>query len=1234
MKVINNSNTNRLLVILIVALIAGVAVGLWGIVSITYADGSATAPYTLETGYLDFTYGEEVMDDHTANRPESKVWWNDGFWWASLWNDTLDEYHIYRLDWGTQTWQDTNVSLDDRPESRPDILWDQAAQKLYVASYFKKDNPSTVNSSANWARLYRFTYDEVAETYTLDAGYPVTGINEDKVDELVIDKDSDGKLWASYVSRPQGSLEYQVYINATDGDDQNWQTPYSLYDVFPEARVAMDDIAAIVAFNNTVGVMWTNQLSGTLHFALHNAASDLTSGWVTETVPIAGEIDDHLSLKANSAGQLFAAIKTSSEISDTGDSLIAMVARDTAGQFSYHTYSLAEENDTRPILVVDEGNDQVYIFVSGKPGGSKICYKTAAITAPLSNMAFAPGDCGTDFIADPIYDRIDSSTSSKHPVNADTGLLVLASDDHNGDVYVHNVIGDPPPVITSRAPGVGETDVAPDAVVRVTFSKNMDPATVVAGGNIGLESASGAVAGSVSYDGSIRTATFTPNAVLQAGTVYTVTVTNGVEDTGGKPLYESETWSFQTGSPEVAFSVDNYSVSEDAGTATVTVTLNTPATVPVTVDYATTDAGTAEIGTDYEEISGTLTFDPGVTTQTFTVTILDDLVDEDNETVSLELSNAIGAILGIPSTANLTIVDNEGTPTVQFQPAAVSVDEGAGTATVTVSLSPSSPDPVTVDYTTTDGTATAGSDYTATSGTLTFAPFETTQTFTVTISEDTLDEPNETVNLQLSNPSANAILGAPGDTATLTIVDNDPKVSVAFASASYLVNEDAGVATISVTLSAPSALPVTVNYATAAGSANGSSDYTAMAGTLSFSPGEESKTFTVNILDDALDEPNETVNLVLLNPNSNATLGTPSSAVLTIADDDPMPSVQFDAASYTVNENAGTATITVQLSAPSGQTTAVDYSLSDGTATSSDYLAASGTLDFAVGDTSKSFTVSIVDDNLAEGDETINLTLSNPDDATLGTPSNAVLTITDDDSVPTVQFDSATYTLDENGGTATITVELSGPSGQATAVDYSVSDGSATAGSDYTATNATLNFAAGETSKSFEVQVLDDNLAEGDETVNLTLSNPTGVALGTPSEATLTILDDESTRTVAFSAADYTVNEDAGSATITVELTGPAGQATAVDYTVSDGSATAGSDYTATSGTLNFAAGDTSKSFTVSIVDDDLVEGDETVYLTLSNASGLTLGTLSSATLTITDDDGLAMTYLPAIFKP
>ena len=733
------------------------------------------------------------------------------------------------------------------------------------------------------------------------------------------------------------------------------------------------------------------------------------------------------------------------------------------------------------------------------------------------------------------------------------------------------------------------------------------------------------------YTAASGTLTFTPGETKQTFTVpllddlldeadesVVLTLSNPVNATLGSPNPATLFILDDDAPPTVQFSAAEYAVGESDGATTITVNLSSPSGQQVKVDYATSD-GTATAGSDYTAASGTLTFAPGETNKTFAVTALDDALVEADETVILTLSNAVNAALGIPNPATLTILDDDTLPTVQFAQAEFFEDEDKDKAVITVTLSRAYDLQVTVDFATSDGTATAGEDYTAASGTLTFAPGEVSQTFEVPLLDDLLDEPFESVNLTLSNP-VNATLGAPNP-ATLYIVDNDGLPTVWFSAFTYEVDEDAGTATITVLLEPDSALEVKVDYATSDGTATAGSDYTASAGTLTFAPGEDSQTFTVPILEDSLQESDETVLLTLSNP-LNAVIGLPNPAPLTIVDNDAPPTVQFSSAAYSKSENGGgVATITVNISAISGQQVTVNYSTADGTATAgADYTAASGMLTFAPGQLTQTFEVTILEDELDEADETVSLTLHDPVNATLGSPSQATLNILDNDAPPSVQFSSANFSANEDAGTATISVALSAASGQVVTVDYATSDGTATAGSDYLAASGTLTFAPGVVSQTFTVPLLADTFDELDETVVLTLSEPSNAGLGFPNPATLTIVDTNIPPTVQFEAAIYTVLEGAGTATVTVTLNVASAQQVTVDFATTDESASAGEDYTATSGTLTFASGETSQTFTVAILDDFFVETDETVLLNLANPSNATLG-LSSADLTIVNDD-------------
>lgn len=1113
-------------------------------------------------GYLDFSFGPDAVHPArtpTEAKPESKLWWNDGFWWGSLWNPTVNQYHIYRLNWGTQVWEDTGVLLDDRLNSKADTLWDATTNKLYVASHYAYQNSSVIGNPANYARLYRYSYDGVTHTYTLDTGFPVT-INHDKTEALTLAKDSTGRLWITYVSRDAADDPnfYKVYINATTGpnNDTSWGEPLALTDLTnpgdfaTEARVALDDIAAVIAFKDNggdkVGIMWSNQYTGTNHlnFAWHldgNNSYSQGSDWTLQpglnllanTTPDS-RANDHMNLKAlrtSTAGQVFAAIKFDNQNFDPAQPTapqVGLLARDVDGAFTYRKYSTVADNDSRPLLVLDEGDPtnaadtQAYLFVSGLPEGSRICYKSLEIPAAPASLTtlgqFPEGNCGTSFIADTsgLYNTFRDPTSTKQNVNTTTGLVVLASD-VNGRMYAHNAIGNPPPVLTAFGPSGAAITIT--TVVTATFSKPMDITTLNANSFKVLDGVT-PVAGTFSYNTSTRTATFTPSSLLKANTAYTVQLTNDLKDTTGllldgfkatTPNTVVEQWSFVTGVTSVQFALSSYSVLENGGQAVISVTLASPASQPVSVNYATSD-GTATVAPpnqDYTTTTGTLIFNPGTTVMTFTVPIKDDVSTEGNETVNLTLNNPLNANLGVPPTASLTIIDDEGPVTAQFTPASYVVNENDPThhALINVTLNHPSASTVTVNYATSNGTATADQDYTAANGTLTFAPGQLSQTFAVTVTDDTIREADETISLTLSSP-VNASLGIPGNLATLTIKDNDPLPTVQFSSATF-TNTEGSVGLVTVKLSNPSAFPVTVAYTTNDNTAKAPGDYTASSGALTFAPGVTTQTFNVTTVNDTLNEDSETVKLVLSNA-TNAAIGDQGNALLTILDNDPLPTVQFGAAAYSVAENAGQALVTVRLSAVSGRGVQVHYSTSDGTATAGqDYVASDDNVLIPPGQITTTFTVAIVNDTVAEPSETINLTLDSPVNATLGTRTKATIVIADTSAAPLVQLSRASYTVSEAGGAAVITVSLTSASTSPVTVQYATSNGTATAGQDYTSAGGTLTFPAGQLTQTFTVPILQDNVYEGNETVNLTLSAPVNATIGAQASAVLTIIDDE-----------------------------------------------------------------------------------------------------------------------------
>jgi hypothetical protein len=342
--------------------------------------------------------------------------------------------------------------------------------------------------------------------------------------------------------------------------------------------------------------------------------------------------------------------------------------------------------------------------------------------------------------------------------------------------------------------------------------------------------------------------------------------------------------------------------------------------------------------------------------------------------------------------------------------------------------------------------------------------------------------------------------------------------------------------------------------------------------------------------------------------------------------------LQFSAVSYSVNESVSQATISVTRTGSGNGAVSVAYATTNGTAIAgSDYATASGTLNWANGDSSaKTFSVPIINDTLDEADETVNLTLSNPSGgATLGSSSTATLTIVDNDPAPTVSINDISLSEGNAGTTAfNFTVALSAVSGQTVSVNYTTVDGSAQAGSDYQAANDVVSFAPGETSKQITVIVNGDTQVEPNETFAVNLYNLINAGVGKASGLGTIVNDDSAstTPTIQFSQASYSVPEALGALTITVTRSGDTSAPASVDYKTVDGSAVQKADFEYAAGTLTFGIGQTSKTFQVLINEDMYVEGNESFGLTLSNPAGASLGAQSSTSVSINDDSPESIT--------
>ncbi len=730
------------------------------------------------------------------------------------------------------------------------------------------------------------------------------------------------------------------------------------------------------------------------------------------------------------------------------------------------------------------------------------------------------------------------------------------------------------------------------------------------------------------------------------------------------------------GDPLPKITIGNAVVAEgNSGTTALqfTATLSAPSDETVTASYSTHDlasaAHAATAGGDYTASTGTVTFAPGATTATISIPIIGDTVNEFDETFGLTLSSSLGATLG----------NSEAVGTIQNDEVTISIGDvttiegnaGATTYLFHVALAGSVANAVTVTFATQDSTAIstgANKDFNETHGTLTFQPGgPAAQDIAVTVNGDARFEGDEKFFVNLLSATNATITTAK---ATGTIQDDDA-VKVNIQPAASITEGDTGASNLdfTVTLDHASDFPVTVKVNTANGTALAnvtdapavSNDFTAIKDqTITFAPGETTKTVTVSVVNDTVDELKTENFTVVLSAPTGATLGNDTS-LATINDNDGRTVSISDA--QVIEGNAGTKTInfTVSLNASSQQAITVDFATADSTAVAGqDYVENHGTLTFVAGQTSKTISVTVNGDTTLENNELFLVNLSNSPNAKISmTAGSGRGTIVDDEAggarLKLVAVTGTEFT--EGNVVAEFRVERSGPLTQALSVDYETLDDTAHSdGStpDFIARSGTITFAAGSSvaSGTIRIAIQNDRNFENDETFQVHLFNPVNAA----------ILDDASLPAVE-SLTDVTIHPDGDVApTLSVAdvriLEGDSGtqqmefkvklsaanekQSVTVIATTADGTDPATSansaaatlllsqDYLSKNQTLTFAPGETEKSFFVTVNGDTIHEtNEENFQVKLSGATNATV-TRDTAKGTIVDNDAAPTLQLVA----
>ena len=536
-------------------------------------------------------------------------------------------------------------------------------------------------------------------------------------------------------------------------------------------------------------------------------------------------------------------------------------------------------------------------------------------------------------------------------------------------------------------------------------------------------------------------------------------------------------------------------------------------------------------------------------------------------------------------------------------------DDGTKSALVTVNLSQGSIFSTELDYITEDDTATAGIDYEAANGQLIFKPLETSKSIIIPIIGDRIDEIDEAFTIKLNHVQS-----------TVTIIDDDEPSLMSVGDIS-VVEGNNGTSNVSFTvnLDKASGKEITVDYATADATAISGEDYQGISGSLTFEPGETSKTVLVGIAGDIIDEFDETFSFSLSNA-SNAIIDS-STAIATIINDDLSPQLTVEDTTV-IEGNNGTnlALFTVSLDNPSSKEISIDYATADGTATAGvDYEATSGTLTFAPGLMVQTVSIPIIGDTIDEIDEAFFLNFNNSSNVVVSDGQSQGI-ITDDDAPPEIAAENISITEGDDGTrVASITVSLSTVSSKEISVDYATADGTTVAGSDYLQINGTLNFAPGEISKTIEVPIIGDILDEIDEVFLIDFSNPSNITL-TGSQNAVTIIDDDEPPVISIDSVVVEESDTDTTAVLTVTLDAPSNLPITVKYSTADETAVASEDYQAKDGIIIFEPGETTKTIPLTVIGDLGNETDETFAVNLSNPSNATIAK-DKGTVTIEDDD-------------
>ena len=944
------------------------------------------------------------------------------------------------------------------------------------------------------------------------------------------------------------------------------------------------------------------------------------------------------------------------------------------------TFTLTLTGRSAADVTVDyaTGQAQVLSRLAARQG---ITHATAGedYTAATGTVTFSPGDATRQVTVQLTDDDVSEDTEffGFKISNAQNAQLRNDATDEVADVGLLD--DDPrgvavdPTTISLEEPAPSETAVASSYTVKLN-SKPTDTVTVTVGGANSAVSLSGATLSNT------NTLTFTTS---NWDTAQTVTVTP-VEDANGTgetiTLTHIQSGGDYTGIAADSVTVnvtdsDTRNVVLSPTSLTVTEGDDTGVSYAVKLSTQPSDTVTVTIGghsgTDLS-ISGatlsnsnTLTFSTSNWNTAQMVTVKaghDGNADDESETLTHTASG--GDYANLTKDLPVTVTDDApATVTVSFSAAAYTVAESddsdttnvtENTVEVTLTLSADPERTVVIPIEKTNQGATTA-DYSGVPQNVTFDSGDTSESFTFTAETDTVDDDGESVKLSFGASLPDGVTAGTTDEATVTITDDDvPSVTVSFGSDAYTVAESDDSDTtnvtentveVTVTLSADPERTVVIPIEKANQGAT-TADYSGVPQHVTFDSGDTSESFTFTAETDTVDDDGESVKLSFgASLPDGVSAGTTDEATVTITDDDvPSVTVSFGSAAYTVAESddsdttnvtENTVEVTLTLSADPERTVVIPIEkINQGGATTADYSGVPQNVTFDSGESSKSFTFTAETDTVDDDGESVKLSFGAtlPDGVSAGTTDEATVTITDDD-VPsvTVSFGSAAYTVAESDdsdttdvteNTVEVTLTLSADPERTVVIPIEkINQGGATT-ADYSGVPQNVTFDSGESSKSFTFTAETDTVDDDGESVKLSFgaSLPAGVSAVTPATSTVTITDDDvPSVTVSFGSAAYTVAEGS-SRTVTVSLDADPERTVVIPIEAANEGGASDSDYTGVPESVTFDAGDISKSFDLSAVEDNLAESGERVKLSFGTLpADASAGTPDEASVSIHD---------------